>query len=218
MPNKPNSKFLTVALLAYTTTALTLFASAPAHAIDTANPDWPCVQRKILTLTPTQIWDGPDIKEGMPWRNSDTIRSLTRILLSRRVPLEEAEKEIEKFAGAFPKADRDEQLTLLFAAYLERTNIHRKQIVSGIERFQRRQEARSKELENQGEALTKLKARAEKDEKLTKELADATNAYDWDARIFKQRQQNIPLACEIPVLVEQRAFAIARAIRKHMTN
>ena len=41
--------------------------------------------------------------------------------------------------------------------------------------------------------------------------------YDWNARVFKERQDNIPLACEIPVEIEQRAFALGRTIRFHMS-
>ena len=41
--------------------------------------------------------------------------------------------------------------------------------------------------------------------------------FDWNARVFKERQDNIPLACEIPVEIEQRAFAVGRTIRFHMS-
>jgi hypothetical protein len=36
--------------------------------------------------------------------------------------------------------------------------------------------------------------------------------------VFQERQQNIPIACEIPVLVEQRIFALAQSIRALMSN
>ena len=41
--------------------------------------------------------------------------------------------------------------------------------------------------------------------------------FDWNARVFTERQDNIPLACEIPVEIEQRAFAVGRTIRFHMS-
>jgi hypothetical protein len=37
-------------------------------------------------------------------------------------------------------------------------------------------------------------------------------------RVFAERQQSLPLACEVPVLIEQRLFAIAREIRERMTQ
>ena len=48
-------------------------------------------------------------------------------------------------------------------------------------------------------------------------MEKALTEYDWDARVFKEREANLPLACEIPVEIEQRAFALGRAIRFHMS-
>ena len=39
---------------------------------------------------------------------------------------------------------------------------------------------------------------------------------DWDIRIFEDRRQSLVYLCEQPVLLEQRAFALARAIASHM--
>jgi len=191
--------------------------TGPAFSIDPNNPDWPCTQRKVLALTATQIWDGPPVTNTMPWRNSNEIRQLVKVLMSRRIPVEEAEKAIEKFASSLPKEKKDEQLTLLFAGFLDQTNARRTKIVKGVEKINVRQRARAKELEHQGVALAKLEDRAKAGEKgLAKKIEEAQKAYDWDARVFKERQERIPLACEIPILIEQRAFAIARAIRNHM--
>ena len=35
---------------------------------------------------------------------------------------------------------------------------------------------------------------------------------DWNTRIFQDRQQALTYVCETPVLLEQRVFALARAI------
>jgi len=37
-------------------------------------------------------------------------------------------------------------------------------------------------------------------------------------RVFSERQQSLPLACEVPVLIEQRLFALGRDIRQHMSD
>ena len=50
------------------------------------------------------------------------------------------------------------------------------------------------------------------------ELAAAEEQYNWDARVFTERQQSLPLACEVPVLIEQRLFELGRAIRAHMSD
>jgi hypothetical protein len=132
------------------------------------------------------------------------------------VPLEEATAAIEAFASAQPKDKRDEALKQLFAGLLVTVNVDRAVVISGIERFQKRQRARAAEIERQGEAIRKLKEKANDDEKKRAELADAEERYNWDVRIFTERQQSLPLACEVPVLIEQRLFALAREIRARM--
>jgi hypothetical protein len=106
---------------------------------------------------------------------------------------------------------------LLFAGVLDETNKVRSSVVSGIERFQRRQVGRSKRLQEQSSEIAALRARASKGEDLTGQIEALQEKFDWNARVFKERQDNIPLACEIPVEIEQRAFAVGRTIRFHMS-
>ena len=150
------------------------------------------------------------------WRDNEEIGKLIPTLASRRVPLEEATAAIATFAAAQPKDKRDEALKLLFAGLLSTVNVDRAVVMSGIERFQKRQRARAAEIERQGEAIRQLKEKAASDEKARAELAAAEERYNWDVRVFTERQQSLPLACEVPVLIEQRLFALGREIRAHM--
>ena len=181
-------------------------------------PDWPCVQHKVPTLTSTQVWDGPPVDDLKGWQEDEATRKLVAVLASRRVPMEEAVKALDAYAASVPEAERDEKMKLLFAGLLETVNRTRSSVMSGIERFQQRQRARAEELERQGLALIKLRERAKADETAKAELAQAEELYQWDSRIFQERQQNVPLACEIPVLIDQRVFDLGREIRKHMTT
>jgi hypothetical protein len=90
--------------------------------------------------------------------------------------------------------------------------------MSGIERFQQRQKARATEIERQGAAIRLLKEQVANDEKARAELAAAEDKYNWDVRVFSERQQSLPLACEVPILIEQRLFALGREIRSHMSD
>jgi len=193
-------------------------AAAPAIAADAANPDWPCVQRKVATLTSTQMWDGPPVDTLTQWRDNEDIGRLIPALTSRRVPLEEAAAAIEAFAAAQPQGKRDDALKLLFAGLLSTINSDRAIVMSGIERFQQRQRGRAVELERQATAIRQLKERAQTDAVARTELAMAEERYNWDARVFTERQQSLPLACEVPVLIEQRLFGLAREIRARMTD
>jgi hypothetical protein len=181
------------------------------------SPDWPCVQRKIPTISAGQIWDGPpvdNIKDFDP-----AVRNLTEILESRRISIDDAEKAIKEYTATIPEAERDKKLTELFASFLNEINTDRKFVMGKVEDFQKRQKGRAAELEREGEKLA-AKGIAATDELLPTEtkLTPEQQEYNWNARIFQDRQQNLTMACEIPVLIEQRAYEISRLIRSHMKS
>jgi hypothetical protein len=182
------------------------------------NADWPCVQHKVTELTSAQMWDGPSVEGEEGWRDVEEIGKLIPTLTSRRVPMEEATAAIEAFAARQPKEKRDEALKLLFAGLLVTVNVDRAVVISGIERFQKRQRERAAVIEHEGESIRKLKEKEAGDDKARAELATAQERYNWDVRIFTERQQSVPIACEIPVLIEQRLFALAREIRARMQD
>ena len=198
--------------------ASTLALAAPAFAATATSADWPCVQRKVATLTSTQMWDGAPVDDLTQWRGNEEMAKLIAVLASRRVPLEQATAAIAKFAAAQPPGRRDEALKLLFAGLLSTVNSDRAVVISGIERFQQRQKARAAEIERQGAVIRQLKERAANDETARSELAAAEDRYNWDVRVFSERQQSLPLACEVPTLIEQRLFELGREIRTHMSE
>ena len=200
-------------------TASVIALGAPrALAADATSADWPCVQRKVAKLTSAQMWDGAPVDDLTKWRDNEEITKLIVVLASRRVSLEQATAAIARFAAAQPQERRDEALKLLFAGLLSTINSDRAVVMGGIERFQQRQKARAAEIERQGTAIRELKERAVNDEKAHAELAAAGDRYNWDVRVFSERLQSLPLACEVPVLIEQRLFALGREIRSRMND
>lgn len=198
---------------------LAVLATPAAAARDDPGSDWPCVQRKVDKLTSAQMWDGAPLDDANGWRDDPQIKKILPTLVSRRVPIGEAATAIRQFAETIPEASRDAKLKLLFAAILATVNVERSAVMSGIERFQQRQKARAAELERQGLALKALREKAAAaDSEAKAELARAEERYNWDARVFGERQQSIPIACEIPVLFEQRVFELGREIRSHMKD
>lgn len=193
----------------------------PTLAKDEANPDWPCVSRKVVEVAPATIWDGPSLEGFDNWRNDEDIRKLSEYVVTRRISPEQVETAIKKFADGLPEASRDKKLTELFAAALSRINDERKLVISGIERFHKRQLARAKTIEEEGLTLPNTEAppsdapiSAGEIDKLTPE----EEKYKWEVRVFQERQKNIPIACEIPGLIEERAGVVARAIRANMKS
>jgi hypothetical protein len=187
-------------------------------AADSSTPDWPCVQRKVGLLTSAQFWDGPQVEGLTGWQEKETLTKLIAVLMSRRVSLEDAAAEIAEFANKQPQETRDQSLVLLFAGLLASANSERNVVISGIERFQQRQRGRAHAIERQGAEIHQLKERATADAGARAELKLAEDKYNWDVRVFSERQQSLPLACEVPVLIEQRLFALGREIRSHMRD
>lgn len=196
-------------------------SGSEAAAGNNKDPEWPCISRKVLEISPAQVWDGPSL-EGLPnWRDDDTIRKLSEYVVARRIPEEDVDKAIKKYAESLPEAERDQKLTVLFSGVLSRINDERKIVMSGIERFHKRQMARAKEIEkegitlpDQGASLPDSPMSAEDVDHLTPE----EEKYKWEVRVFQERQQNIPIACEIPQLIEERAGLVARSIRALMKS
>lgn len=189
---------------------------SPAEVI--GSPDWPCQQRKVTTITAAQIWDGPSV-DNLKVEKDEKISNLTEVLESRRVPLEDAEKAIKEFAAAQPEAERDHKLTLLFVSVLDKINIDRRFVIGRVEDFQKRQKARAAELERQGQKLAEANLTPEEqlvpaESRLTPEQQE----YNWNTRIFQDRQLNLTVACDVPGLIEQRAYEIARLIRAQMKS
>lgn len=180
---------------------------------------WPCVQGKVETLSATQVWDGPPVAELKGWFRDSELVTLIDLLSSRRVPVEEAEAAIKKYAAAQPEGERDAKLSMLFAGLFDRVSSQRRAVMTGIEKYQKSQVQRSKELERQSTEIAKLESKRDPNAtEDTPELAAAREKFNWAQRIFQERQSNIPLACELPVLIEERLYALSRSIREQMKS
>ncbi len=210
----PGRRLLHVAL--WMACGAAFFAGLPARAEGT--PEWPCIQRKVMTLTAAQMWDGPEVEGLTGWQDDAEMGRLIKGLVSRANAMDKVAESLEQWAKAQPDAARDDKLKLLFAGVLKTINDDRAIVMAGIERFQRRQRQLSERIQEQGVALGALRARATSDEKVKSELTAAEDRYKWDTRFFAERQDAMPYACEIPVQIEQRAFDLAREIRALMKD
>jgi hypothetical protein len=185
-----------------------LGATGPDRAVLAAtgeNPDWPCIQRLVPEIAPAVVWAGPplDPVDGPP---SPAIDRLAEELAARRVPLTEAEAQVEAFAETLAAEQKDAQLTRLFARTLAIINQDRTSIIQGIKKYARGERARAESITEKNERLSELPA----DRILEREALIAER--DWDIRIYDDRRSALPYLCEQPVLLEQRAFALGRAI------
>ncbi len=195
-----------------------IVASPPARgAGDPANPDWPCIQRKVPVISAGMVWAGPEVREnGKAWKLSARIAAIARTISARRLPVEEAKAEIDRFAASLGE-DNDAQLTLLFSGVLQTVNTERTEIVAGIERYARRQAALADKIKAATAELNALRAKQDRSEAEQAGIEEVEERLLWDTRIFDERQQSLSYVCESPVLLEQRLFALSRHIMTHLT-
>lgn len=195
-----------------------VLATGGRAAVDPNNPDWPCVQKKVENLSVNAIWDGPPIDEHKDWFREEKIPALVTKLASRRVPIEQATAAIDEYAASIPEGERDAKLTKLFAGLFDTVNTQRRAIINGIEKYQRSQKTRAEELERQGVDLAKLRGDIVIDDTAAVPESEEEQKLYWAGRIFQERQANIPIACELPQVVEERLFELTRHIRSKMSK
>lgn len=185
--------------------------SSMALAEGGTDPDWPCIQRKQPHLSLGQVWTGPVPDDAVTALATDpTILALAQRLEQRRLSLEDAEAEIAEFA----KTANNQQLTALMVAVTHGLDNRRSALMEGISRYGHRQVDVAARIDARRNKMDEM-------EKADKPDFDAISAeeeaLDWDTRIFTEGQQSLGYVCETPVILEQRAFALGRAIAAHLT-
>lgn len=201
-----------------TTIASAVFAAlatclAPGAASAFGDENWPCVQRKVEHLSWGQMWTGPALPEVTRWRQDKEMSRLVPLLTARAIDLDALAADIGA-VKATETESRDERLTRLFASAFSEIDQERYRIVGGISGFAEKQRRLSEQIDKKREDLIVLEARAKETDD-----NDAWDAFEeledqvfWDTRIYQDRQRSITYICESPVLLEKRAFAIARMI------
>ena len=190
-----------------------LAVRSTAIAADPRFPDWPCIAIKVPEISIAAVWSGPSIDDvGNAWEADPAIRDLVARLAARRTPLDEAQQAISDFITG-NAAERGQKAKLIFAGLFATLNAERGQVMNGIERFSRQQTAFADRIRLEIAELRDLQDAPVHDQG---KLDDLANRIDWDTRIFEERRKTISYACEVPVLIEQRLFALTRTIQQSM--
>ena len=196
--------------------ALTVTVATSAIAASFNDPQWPCIQRKVPEITAGIVWSGPELPEdGSAWRKDEIIKAMVDKLAQRRLSIEDAKTEIDEFAGTLG-AQPNEKLTLLFSGLLDTINKERRSIMSGIERYAKRQLALAETINSSRHKLVELLKADDLSDDLVKQRDELEEKLNWDTRIFDERQQSLTYVCEAPVLLEQRLFALGRKLLEYV--
>jgi hypothetical protein len=194
-------------------TAISLAACAVARAADPRYPDWPCVQAKVPELSVAAMWAGPPLDNvEKAWERDAAVKDLVPRLAPRRVPIEEAQKAIAGFMVG-STAEREHKGMLLFAGLFERLDRERTDVMNGLERLGRRQKDLAEKIRSDISEVHRLQDLTNPDEAKLRELATQV---EWSTRIFEDRRKTVRYVCEVPTLIEQRLFALGRAVQQAM--
>lgn len=193
--------------------AIALTPQGSALAADPRYPDWPCNQIKVPEISVAAVWAGPPIDDvESVWEQDPAIRNLVAQLAARRTPLEDAQKMISDVITG-DAAERHRKAKLVFAGLFKSLNHERSEVMNGIERFSRKQREFADQVRSTILQLRELQDAPDRDETKVEELVSRV---EWDTRIFDERSKTIGYVCEVPVLIEQRLFALSRAIQQSL--
>lgn len=180
-------------------------------AADPRDPkDWPCAQPKVPQMSVAAVWDGPSIAEiGNSWQDDPKIQELVARLAARRTPLDDAERAIADFITG-TATERQDKAKKVFAGVFDTLSEQRSEVMNGIDRLARKEKALADKIRSDVTALRELQDKPDQDPSKISALASQV---EWSTRIFDDRRKSIRYVCEVPTIIEQRVFVLARAIR-----
>lgn len=193
--------------------ALSLMLGAGSgHAADFSDPTWPCIQRKVPTLSVGLMWTHPlpDAPEADPDLKRDIDRLAAKLAL-RRLEVEDLRADIEDFATRHDGAP--EILGHVFQRVFSTLSTRRARVISGIEDFSLSQIALSERIDTARDEMTRL---TDADPPDYDRMDALEEQLDWDQVIYTDRQSTITYLCETPTLIEKRLYSIAQILQQQI--
>ena len=191
-----------------------------ALALDPRYPDWPCQQLKVPEISIASVWSGPPIDTVDTSKPADPKQAeLIAHVAARRTPIEDARKLIADYLVG-TEDEKQQKGIRLFAALYATLNAQRDQVMSGIERFSRKQKGAAEEIRAMAQKMREVQDKANGD-KTNGDPAQSDNLVSqlaWQTRIFEDRRRSTSYICEVPVLIEKRLFDLGHAIQDDLQD
>jgi hypothetical protein len=191
--------------------ALCAASAANAAPPGPRDPNWPCQQIKVPELSLAAIWSGPPLDtQQVDWRQNAQVADLVHDLAQRRMPIDQAQNKIRAVAQ---HASEQKQSTLLelLAGLFGVFDEERSAVIAGLERFGARQKQLAAAIRDNNEKLRAMQSDPKTD---AGDLNMMVQRITWDTEVFRDRQQALSYACEVPGKIEQRLFTLARTIQQ----
>jgi hypothetical protein len=198
-----------------TVLVIVAWATQPAFALDPRYPDWPCQQLKVPDISVVAVWSGPSIEAVDTTKPADPKQGeLVARLAARRTPMEDARKLIADYLTG-TNQEKQDTAKVLFAVLYSTLNGQRDQVMSGIERFSRKQKAMAEDIREKTQKMRQAQDVPNADQAQNDELASQLL---WQTRIFEDRRKTTSYMCEVPVLIEKRLFDLGNAIQNVLNS
>jgi len=156
---------------------------------------------------------GPPLDtQQVDWRQNVQVADLVHDLAQRRMPIDQAQDKIRAVAQ---QASEQKQSTLLelLAGLFGVLDEERSAVIAGLERFGARQKQLAAAIRDNNEKLRAMQSDPKTD---AGDLNMMVQRITWDTEVFRDRQQALSYACEVPGKIEQRLFTLARAIQQEL--
>ncbi len=191
--------------------ALVFTCFNPLHAAGSNDPDWPCIQRRVDSLSAAVMWPHPPVNQAAANALSDEADRLAELLALRRITLEEAESAVDAASSELDQAE----YTAIFTDVFETLNQRRGVIMAGITRYARNQARMAEEIDSIRSEINQL---LQADTPDFDRIDALEEDLDWRERVFDDRRRSLTYACETPVLLEKRLYSLAQILSARVTD
>ena len=188
---------------------LLLSTGTASAAAPGADPDWPCQQVLVPTLTAGMVWSGPAIDQAANWHADPEVAALVQRIAPNDVPVEQGEAAIGAFAKTLG-ADRARRLTLVFAGLLDETNQQRSEMIEHIKDLGQRQRNLVRLIDRLAAELDAAPSDAQGD---AAARADLQQRWTFTSRTYAEVQRTMQYACDAPRSLDARLGAYAHTIQ-----
>lgn len=199
---------------------------------DEENKDWPCIQRYVPDMSLAVVWPSLNAENIQHIRHSDeNLRQLRQASVDLSLSQKKLDVLINDYLVATQATDRKDYSEALYLYLFEHIQLNRHKALEGIMRYARRQSQMSQSIEDRRKQIEEIEIKLRKsnsqevnaqndglNDDFKKSLQQLEKDQMWETRLFLEREKKLNVLCELPVLLEQRVFFIAKLLNKQVAG
>jgi hypothetical protein len=190
--------------------ALSAGAASAQSQYPGQDPDWPCAQRLVATLTPGSYWAGP-VPSHTAWRDDEKIFPLVTDIVNRDTADDDGLTRLNAYVDTIPADQRATAIPFLFGAIVDQTNDERTLLIQRIKQLGLRQR-------RMGDVVAKISTQVDELQPTDSRYHDLAGERDFDVRAFQETQHTMRYACEAPAAMERRLGVYARVLQAKLSK